>query len=690
MKKLLTLVILVLCTGSVLFGVPRAKIKVEPVTPYMLSSTAAFIPDSTVATGLSTVAKGTYVYVSVFNFNDTASITSVTWTLDSKPTGSGAVITAIPSIPFWAKFLADSSGSYTVKVSMVTTAGTKDTTTIINAGTFVGVGNFEGVAATYPQCMSCHASMPSFADIFNRWKVSGHAGIFKYEIDSGAAYYGVSCMKCHTTGYDHNKFTNTGGFDDVAKTLGWNWSQHSPPHPKNWDTLKAQYPSLVNLATIGCESCHGAGKLHATGGDTSKIAISYKAGVCGSCHDEPWRHDIYRMYQNSLHSNALFEGRTVADSLRFTTASDCNRCHDGESYIQYTRNLKGPLNITKADQEMITCQTCHDPHGNTNEYSLRKPNTNSDTLGSGENYTSLGTGRICLDCHKSRRRASTYVIPNVNSSTWGPHGSTQGDVLMGKNAATFTMPFISGSHKNIPGGCVGCHMAPTTDTGTVTRDKVGGHSWNLHYEATNYDHVTGCVGCHPGKNSFADFTAPQDFDGNGQTQDWQTEIAGCIRNLRIALPPKGIDSVNWQLVRNDSNNINTRKAYYNYQYINNDKSLGMHNPFYVVSVLLTSIAATVGVEPISTEVPMKYELSQNYPNPFNPVTKIKFALPETKDVSLKIYDITGKEVAVIVNSKLSAATYIVSFDASKLSSGVYFYRLIAGNFVETRKMIVLK
>ena len=685
---------MLLCVGTTLYGTPRAKIKVEAVTPYMLKMNSVFTADSTVATGLRAISVGSYAYVSVFNFNDTASITSVTWSFDAKPTGSGAAITSMSSttFPWWAKFFVDSSGTYTVHVSMVTTAGTKDTTCNVYGSKFVGVGNFEGIAASYPQCMTCHASMSNFLAIFNNWKTSGHAKIFKWNIDSGSTSYSTSCMKCHVTGYERNKVATNGGFDDVAKSLGWIWSQHSPPHVKNWDTLKTSYPGLVNFATIGCEDCHGAGRTHAVnGGDTNMIQISFKTGVCGSCHDSPPNHNNYDEYRNSIHANNnIFEGRAVADSLRFTTASDCNRCHDGESYVQYIKNFKGPLNTTKADWELIGCQTCHDPHGNTNQYSLRRPSTASDTLGDGSHYSTIGNGAVCVDCHKSRRTASTYVITNVNSSSWGPHLSTQGDVLMGKNAASFGSVYISGSHKNIPGGCVGCHMAATTDTGTVTRDKVGGHSMSMTYASTNYDHVTGCQGCHPGVVSFADFTAPQDFDGNGLIEDWQTEIAGCLRNLRIALPPVGIDSVNWTLIKNDSAHINTRKAYYNLQYITNDKSLGLHNPFYVVSVLLASIAATTGVEPISSEVPAKYELSQNYPNPFNPVTKIRFTLPEIKNVSLKIYDMTGKEVAVLVNNKLGAGTYAVSFDASSLSSGVYFYRLVAGSFVETRKMILLK
>jgi hypothetical protein len=91
-----------------------------------------------------------------------------------------------------------------------------------------------------------------------------------------------------------------------------------------------------------------------------------------------------------------------------------------------------------------------------------------------------------------------------------------------------------------------------------------------------------------------------------------------------------------------------------------------------------------------TEIPVEYKLAQNYPNPFNPSTKISFALPKQGFVSLKVYDVTGKEVAKLVNEVKAAGFYNIEFNASSLSSGVYFYRIDAGDFVQTRKMLLVK
>lgn len=106
--------------------------------------------------------------------------------------------------------------------------------------------------------------------------------------------------------------------------------------------------------------------------------------------------------------------------------------------------------------------------------------------------------------------------------------------------------------------------------------------------------------------------------------------------------------------------------------------------FYITVINNTSIHS------VSGQVVNTYNLYQNYPNPFNPVTKIKFSIPENNFVSLKVYDINGKEVDKIFSGNLKSGIYESDFDASKLSSGIYFYKLDAGNFSEIKKMVVLK
>ncbi len=98
----------------------------------------------------------------------------------------------------------------------------------------------------------------------------------------------------------------------------------------------------------------------------------------------------------------------------------------------------------------------------------------------------------------------------------------------------------------------------------------------------------------------------------------------------------------------------------------------------------------IGIKRISWEVPKEFSLSQNYPNPFNPATKIEFALKKESYVKLSVYDILGGEVQVLVEGNLKAGKYEVSYNAAKLSSGVYFYRISADGFSETKKMVLIK
>lgn len=99
----------------------------------------------------------------------------------------------------------------------------------------------------------------------------------------------------------------------------------------------------------------------------------------------------------------------------------------------------------------------------------------------------------------------------------------------------------------------------------------------------------------------------------------------------------------------------------------------------------------VGVDPVQTSnIADGYKLYNNYPNPFNPETNIEFRVAEIGQVNLKVYDATGREISNLVNQKMNPGTYNIKFNASNLNSGVYFYTLTAGNFRETKKMILVK
>ncbi|MDP2303107.1 MAG: FlgD immunoglobulin-like domain containing protein [Ignavibacteria bacterium] len=668
MKK--SVLLLLVTVFALNLNAQKAVLKTEAVSPHQLTTLG--LTTNSVATGLRVVPNGTYVYLSPFNIPVTDPILTAVYTFDQTPVGSGATFTSFNNN--WAYFKPDVVGEYKVKLTITTALGTDDTVYSYFAGNFVGVGNFDGVAGSFPKCMTCHASDPKFSAIYDRWKVSGHANIFKNQITTGAAYYSTSCMKCHTTGYDHNVVSSNGGFDDVATQLGWAWQ--APPNAGKWDTLKTQFPGLVNLATIGCESCHGAGSVHATmGANKNNIQISVDDGVCAQCHDEPWRHNKVAEYENSLHSEAVYEG-SATRALPAHDLQQCMRCHDGAGYVLYTKNQTTtiPIAPTVADHHVIGCATCHDPHGNDYTASLRQTPATGDTLGNGYSYTTLGgTGQTCMSCHKGRRDNVTYVVGSSVNAYWGPHYSTQSDVLFGQNAAKFDeTPFISGNHKFIANACVDCHMAATPDTGSVNRSKVGGHSFNIVNKDNGYAHLTGCVSCHGPVNSLADFIASSDYDGDGTVEPIQAEVDGLMQRLRIALPPVGLDSISVTQIT-ALNDLTIRKAYFNYRLIYGDASHGMHNAKFTVNVLTKSILAIGGIIPVELT---SFEAVQN-----NDMVTLKWeTATETNNKGFEIEKNTGNGWSKIgyiagkgTSTELNRYTY--SDDLSNMDAAAISYRL---------------
>lgn len=122
---------------------------------------------------------------------------------------------------------------------------------------------------------------------------------------------------------------------------------------------------------------------------------------------------------------------------------------------------------------------------------------------------------------------------------------------------------------------------------------------------------------------------------------------------------------------------------------NSGSSTGMLNSW---SINFELNENTIGIQQTSTEIPKGFSLGQNYPNPFNPTTKIRFEIPLSGHVTLKLYDILGRETAALINKEMSPGSYIYDLDASSLnlSSGVYFYRLLTNGFSDVKKMILLK
>ncbi len=186
-------------------------------------------------------------------------------------------------------------------------------------------------------------------------------------------------------------------------------------------------------------------------------------------------------------------------------------------------------------------------------------------------------------------------------------------------------------------------------------------------------------------NAGANWSSYQTGTGSTTNMYFFTELNGWLCGQNIKHTTNG--GVNWQVQP-----VQGYEAGLNSIYFINETSgwaVGTNG------TILKTISGGIGIQPISSSIPNGYELSQNYPNPFNPATKINFSIPafvETtrRVVSLRIYDVLGKQIAVLVNEQLSPGTYEVEWNALDASSGVYFYSLITNEFTQTKKMVVLK
>jgi hypothetical protein len=175
-------------------------------------------------------------------------------------------------------------------------------------------------------------------------------------------------------------------------------------------------------------------------------------------------------------------------------------------------------------------------------------------------------------------------------------------------------------------------------------------------------------------------------------QVWITSVANPTGGTRTRITtvtslPQGTNF--WQFKAYDLSSFAGQLVYVGFRYYMNVSVDGiMVN---IDSVFVGNLSGPpVGTPNTNYNVPFRFDLKQNYPNPFNPVTTIEFALPKNEFVNLVVYNSLGQEVAVLVNENVNAGSHSVNFDATNLPSGIYVYKITAGEFKMTRKMSVVK
>jgi hypothetical protein len=577
-------------TASAAAPALNGRIVLRPLTPGDIS--VYKLPSTTeTSSGLGTVGIGMPVYLEAEVNSAIASsdIVSVTWAIASQPLNSLTYLTNSPlgaAVPVYepvdrssyqvagrSLLRPDVTGQYTVTATIVTTgSGTATVTNTITAGTYMGLNT----------CKLCHSGGEQAEDKYHPWSGTAHSMIFSNGINGYLGSYSASCLRCHTVGYDPN--TNAivnpvnGGFDDIMKQTGWKFP--SVLAPTNWAAMPA---SLRNVANIQCENCHGPGSQHAYNlGDTNLISKTALSGACNQCHDAPTHHIKGTEWYNSRHAVAVEE-----------TEASCSRCHTAKGFENYAAGAPA----TATPYEVITCVACHEPHdaSNTNQLRTLAPVTLMDKKTTITKATA-GKGLLCMNCHMSRRDATNYVEVTAGSNRYGPHHGPQADMLVGANAVNYGKEIPSSAHRSAVGdACVTCHMQTVTDTNILTH--VGGHTFSPSWDnGTNTVELTdACVQCHGPISSFN--FARQDYDGNGIVEGVQTEVRGLLSTLAMLLPPVGVAKTNHSPSNISITSSWTKpqlRAGYNYLFVVEDGSYGIHNLSYAVGLIKASIADLTG------------------------------------------------------------------------------------------------
>ena len=431
----------------------------------------------------------------------------------------------------------------------------------------IGVGMYAPILTPYyvggeGEGCTCHAS-----EEVAEWQETNHAHAWATLQESGhpASY----CNPCHTVGFE-GEFGNS-GYDEAP---------------------------IAKFENVQCENCHGPASEHPANPSGGTIKVTYSADMCATCH-EGTHHPFFSEWQDSPHN--FDEGGAHGAPVN----GGCQGCHEG---VAAAERLSGNLSVFYGGAPFgtaprdtigrpiagIVCSTCHDPHNAENPGQLRTVADVHLVTANGESpvITLGGSGKLCMQCHHARRDPDSQVLEGYDH--FGPHANPQADMMAGKSAYHKVAPqdfvWARPVHLNVQNSCKTCHLNMAEYVSEEVPTKTG-HTFLPKVEA--------CEPCHGVLTDFDDIRANDDYDGNGQVEGIQTEVHGLLVKLEDALYESGIDtsaglSLEEALGDTTRSTIQQRAAGYNLVFVEEDKSMGIHNPFYVVQLLQQSYNHLMG------------------------------------------------------------------------------------------------
>jgi predicted CXXCH cytochrome family protein len=451
------------------------------------------------------------------------------------------------------------------------------------------------------------------------------------------------CQACHASGseptnqYPHWRNTGHSLAYDSHPGLQWN-ADCLPCHTTGWDTQLSNggfddffYSSdtlgMQQMRNVQCESCHGPTDQVPHPATT---VVDFHAEVCADCHS--WTEaPTYIEWTAGAHGSAAPIG---------TQQLVCAKCHEAASIAHFLDTGEPGTSLPPDPVWQVACASCHPAHADST-FSVQLWKENED---------------LCRSCHTMEGT----VVGEI------PH-SPQNEMILGPGYGGFEWPgyvYNNSCHETyLPEPCTMCHMY-TSEWGNPDPTATG-HSLQPSIS------LCATQGCH-------DNSIPPDSSfniNNCQTEtDSLMEVLGGL--LAIA----------------DTTTIEYAQAKFDYNFVVNDGSRGIHNFYYARDLLMSSIEGLypVVVNPHETNLPFSFKAEGSYPNPFNPQTAISYQLPIDSFVNLRVYDTVGRLISTRVNGWQPAGSHRATFDGSFLPSGIYIFRLTAGEFAAAGKMLLLK
>jgi len=305
------------------------------------------------------------------------------------------------------------------------------------------------------------------------------------------------------------------------------------------------------------------------------------AETCTQCHNnstEIFAREV--QYSNSVHF--------LGGNFERANSASCSTCHSHEGFAN---KLAGDPEVAISNPSPINCRTCHEIHTTFTDADWTLTTMAPVTLIQDPTTTvDYGEGNLCSNCHQARATSVPVVDGpdfNITSSRYGYHHGPQAQSLGGigglqiGNTPNATINEGPNSHGNIAAnanGCITCHMAEPYGA------QAGGHTWRMSYELHGAvdDNVAGCntTGCHDVTGPIADF----DFSGR------QTQVETLLADLQTELIRVGAYNTTTGLFNTGTYPANVAAAMLNYQFLEEDRSLGIHQPYYITRILQNAVA----------------------------------------------------------------------------------------------------